>query len=175
VPAFFFDSSGIVKRYVNEIGTLWVSGLVAPTAGNRIYVARITGVEVVSAVTRRQRSGSLTAGEATLVLDQFRHDFTVEYRVMAITPPLITQAMTLAETYALRGYDAVQSSAALVLNIRRLARGLPAVTLVSSDTELNVAAMAEGLAVEDPASHPESARPVDGRLHRRYTLDCKSA
>jgi predicted nucleic acid-binding protein len=154
VPAFFFDSSGIVKRYVNEIGTPWVLSLVAPAAGNRIYVARITGVEVVSAVSRRQRSGSLPASEATIVLTQFRHDFAAEYRVVAITAPLLTLAMILAETHALRGYDAVQLSAALILNSRRLAQGLPALTLVSSDAELNAAATVEGLMVEDPVSHP---------------------
>jgi predicted nucleic acid-binding protein len=154
VPVFFFDSSGIVKRYVTEIGTPWVSSLVAPAGANRIYVARITGVEVVSAVTRRQRSGSLTPSEAALVLDRFRHDFAAEYRVAAITPALLTQAMSLAETHALRGYDAVQLSTALILNLRRLARGLAALTLVSSDAELNAAATVEGLMVEDPASHP---------------------
>jgi uncharacterized protein len=78
VAAFFCDSSGIVKRYVNEIGTPWVLGLVDPMAGNRIYLARITGVEVVSAVTRRQRTGSVTAREAALVLDRFRHDLAAE-------------------------------------------------------------------------------------------------
>ena len=62
--------------------------------------------------------------------------------------------MALAATHALRGYDAVELSAALNLNVRRLTRGLPALTLVSSDAELNTAATAEGLMVEDPASHP---------------------
>jgi predicted nucleic acid-binding protein len=154
VAVFFFDSSGIVKRYVNEIGTPWILSLVAPAAGNRIYVAGITGVEVVSAVTRRQRSGSLTPAEAAIVLHQFRLDYANQYRVVGITPALLSQAMTLAETHALRGYDAVQLSAALILNTRRLARGLPALTLVSSDAELNAAATAEGLMVEDPVSHP---------------------
>jgi hypothetical protein len=32
--------------------------------------------------------------------------------------------------------------------------GLEAVTLVSADRELNTAAVAEGLAVEDPTTHP---------------------
>lgn len=154
MPIFFFDSSGIVKRYVSELGTPWVLSLVAPAAGNRIYVARITGVEVVAAVARRQRSGSLTPGEAAIVLAQFHHDFATEYRVAAITSSLLFQTMTLAETHALRGYDAVQLSAALILNSRRLSRGLPALTLVSSDAELNAAATAEGLMVEDPAAYP---------------------
>lgn len=154
MPAYFFDSSGIVKRYVNEIGTPWVLSLASPGTGNRIHVARITGVEVVAAVTRRQRSGSLTSSEAALVLDQFRHDFAAEYRIVAITPALLTHAMALAETHALRGYDAVQLSAVLTLILRRQARWLPALTFVSSDAELNAAAMGEGLVVEDPASHP---------------------
>jgi predicted nucleic acid-binding protein len=154
VSAFFFDSSGIVKRYVNETGTLWVTSLAAPAAGNRIYLARIAGVEVISAVVRRQRSGSLTSKQLAIVLGQFRHDFAAEYRIVAITPALLDQAMTLAEAHALRGYDAVQVAAALAVNARRLARGLSALTLVSSDTELNAAATAEGLMVVNPTSHP---------------------
>jgi hypothetical protein len=66
VPVFFCDSSAIVKRYVKEIGTPWVLSLVAPAAGNRIYVARITSVEVVSAVTRRQRGGNFTLNHVSL-------------------------------------------------------------------------------------------------------------
>jgi uncharacterized protein len=154
VGTYFFDSSGMVKRYVNEIGTTWVSSLVAPTAGNRIYLARIAGVEIISAVTRRQRSGSLTPGEAALVLGRFRQEFATQYRIVAITSALVDQAMALAETHALRGYDAVQPSAASLLNARRLARGLPALTFVSSDAELNAAAALEGLIVEDPSAHP---------------------
>jgi hypothetical protein len=60
VATYFFDSSAIVKRYINERGTAWVLQLVDPVAGNHIHVARITGVEVVSAIARHGRSGSLT-------------------------------------------------------------------------------------------------------------------
>jgi uncharacterized protein len=105
-------------------------------------------------VTRRQRSGSLTPGEAALVLGRFRQEFATQYRIVAITSALLDQAMALAETHALRGYDAVQLSAASLLNARRLARGLPALTFVSSDAELNAAAALEGLIVEDPSAHP---------------------
>ena len=69
-----------------------------------------------------------------------------------MTPALVTHAMMLAETYALRGYDAVQLAAALAVDIRYRASGL-LLTLVSADAELNVAAATEGLAVEDPNSH----------------------
>jgi predicted nucleic acid-binding protein len=154
VAHLFFDTSAIVKRYVNEAGTPWVLGLVVPSSGNRVYLARITGVEVISAVARRQRGGSLSTAEAALVLGRFRHHFATDYRVVAMTPTVFNQAMVLAETHALRGYDAVQLAAALLLNRRRLGRGLPSVTLLSADGDLNAAAAVEGLAVENPNAHP---------------------
>lgn len=148
----FFDSSAIVKRYVNETGTAWVLNLVDPTTGNHSYVARITGVEVVSAVARQRRDGSLSAADAATVLAQFRHDLTTEYRVVELTPALILTAMALAEMHTLRAYDAVQLAAAVEVNNLCVTLGV-VLTLISGDAALNAAATAEGLAVEDPNLH----------------------
>jgi hypothetical protein len=154
MAVYFFDSSALVKRYVKEVGTVWVTSILDPTAGNAIYIARIAGAEGVSAITRRGRRGNLTASDAASALAQFRHEFANVYRIVEITPALIERAMGLAETHALRGYDAVQLAAALEVNIHCLAMGLPPLTLVSADGTLNAAAIAEGLAVEDPNTHP---------------------
>jgi predicted nucleic acid-binding protein len=62
--------------------------------------------------------------------------------------------MILAQTHGLRGYDAVQLAAALRVNSRRLSRRTSGAILVSADLELLAAATAEGLAVEDPNTHP---------------------
>lgn len=154
MAVYFFDSSGVVKRYVSETGTAWVINLVDPTTDNRIYVSRITGVEVVSAITRQGRSGSFPATDAANAIAQFRADFINEYRIVEISAALINRAMALAETHALRGYDAVQLAAAIEVNVRRLALGLPALTLISADTALNVVAVAEGLPVDNPNAYP---------------------
>jgi hypothetical protein len=53
----------------------------------------------------------------------------------------------------LRGYDAVQWAAAIEANARCTALGTT-LTFVSADVTLNAAALAEGLAVEDPNAHP---------------------
>lgn len=150
---YFFDSSALVKRYVKETGTGWVNAIVAPTMANDLWLARMTGPEVVSAIARRQRGGSIAVADAAIALGDFRHDLANQYLMVEITPALVAHAMTLAETHALRGYDAVQLAAALEVNARYRALGLP-LTLVSADTELNAAATLEGLAVEDPNSHP---------------------
>ena len=54
MASYFFDSSALVKRYVNEAGTDWVTSLIDPATGHEIFLARISGVEVVSAIKRRE-------------------------------------------------------------------------------------------------------------------------
>jgi hypothetical protein len=48
----------------------------------------------------------------------------------------------------------VQLGAALELNAHRSAAGLAALVFLSSDAELNAAAVLEGLSVDNPNSHP---------------------
>jgi uncharacterized protein len=62
VVVYFFDSSAIVKRYLIETGTAWVGSITDLAAGNRVYLARVTLVEVISAITRKAR-GSGTLGD----------------------------------------------------------------------------------------------------------------
>jgi uncharacterized protein len=148
VSVYFFDSSAIVKRYVKETGTEWIIKLTDPAKRNRIYIASITGVEVVSAISRRARNE-----ERLDAIDQFHVDFDSQYRVLEITSDLIFEAMVLAITFALRGYDAVQLAAALAMKSRRYYLSLPALTLVSADDALNAVAISEGLAVDNPNTH----------------------
>ena len=153
MAAYFFDSSAVVKLYVGEVGTAWLKSLTAQHMQHRFSIARITHVEVVSALARRGRAGSLATPALQAALMQFRLDLTQIFFHVEIAQTLIEQAMLLAETYALRGYDAVQLAAALeVYNERRLA-GLPAPTFISADAALNTAAVAEGLSVDNPNVH----------------------
>jgi uncharacterized protein len=154
MAAFFFDTSGIVKRYIVEAGSGWVQNATDPAAGNVIYLARISAVEITSAVIRRQKGGSLSATVAASVLGQFRHDMSVDYRILEITPAVLSSAVLLAESHSLRAYDAVQLATVVELHTQRLVHGLSPVTLVSADQALNTAAAAAGLLVENPNYYP---------------------
>jgi predicted nucleic acid-binding protein len=151
---YFFDSSAVVKRYVDEGGTRWIQNIADPGAGNIVYLAHIAIVEVTSAVARRRRSGTISPTDAASILTQFQLDIAAEYRIIEITPTLLEAATALAETHALRAYDAVQLAAISDLHARRTTAGLPAITFISADQELNAAAKALGLSVDDPNSHP---------------------
>ena len=104
--------------------------------------------------TRQARHGALAPTDAATALAQFRHDFAHQYHTVDITSALIARAMALAETHALRGYDAVQCAAALSIHTHRQTLGMPSLTLVSADVALNTAATAEGLRVDNPNAHP---------------------
>ncbi len=150
---YFVDSSALVKRYISEAGSRWVLGLFAPALDNEIFIAAITGVEIVAALTRTMRSGSISAADATLVCNQFRNDLQTDYQSVEITEAVINSGMILAETRGLRGYDAVQLAAGYAVNALCIANGLPPVIFVSSDNELNLAAASEGLLVENPNNY----------------------
>ena len=116
-------------------------------------MARITLVELVSAISRRKRNGDLTPTAAAAALADVRADFMSEYQVIEITAALVVEAEALAEKHALRGYDAVQLAAALQVNAAYVAAVQPPVALISADLDLNTAGTAEGLSVDDPNTH----------------------
>ena len=151
---YYMDSSCLVKRYVNEIGSGWVLSITDPVAGNEIYTVRITGVEVVSAISRRKRDGTIVSADAAMVIATLKNDLLNEYQIIEVTEQLVNRAMTLAETYSLRGFDAVQLAGACEVQALCIASGVPPLSFLSADGGLNTAAIAEGLSVDDPNAHP---------------------
>lgn len=146
---FFRDTSTVLKRYIQETGTAWVQTLAAPAAGHSLIIVRITLAESVAAITRRERGGTIAPADAATALADFQLDFARQYLIIEVSASLVDQAAVLARKHGLRGYDAVQLAAALEAQAR-----LPSLTLLSADAALNAAARAEGLAVDDPNSHP---------------------
>ena len=154
VAAYFLDSSALVKRYVQEVGTSWVRDITRRETDAYIYVASITAVEVTSAIARRRHGKTLSTARASAILSRFRTHLAGRYNILEITPNLMDDAMTLADTHELRACDAVQLAVALGLRKDWEDAGFGRVVFVSSDQDLNVAAIAEGLGVKDPRLDP---------------------
>jgi hypothetical protein len=154
MPAYYLESSALVKRYSIETGSKFVIGLLRPSAKNRFYSAKITEVEVCAALTRKRKGLKMSAASATKALFRFRRNFAGSFNKPDLTDSIVSEAVRLTELYALRGYDAVQLATALETNRKRLSDGLSALVFVSADAELNNAAQAEGLEVENPNNYP---------------------
>ena len=153
MPACFTDSSTLVKRYVRERGSAWVASLFAPFPHEDIHIVAITSVEIVAALMRRARSGTMTEPDARAACAQFLADMPLDYQVVEVSDTLVAIAIALAQRYKLRGYDSVQLAAATEINRLRLAAGAAPLVFISADTELNAAARSEGLTVDDPNMH----------------------
>jgi uncharacterized protein len=155
VAVYYFDSSALVKRYAAEAGTIWVREIISSSANHVLVVSLIGGAEVVAALAKRQRIGSIDLADAQQAIADFDDHFRGQYNVTPLTRQIVERAMSLAPIRALRGYDAVQLATALTVNQELTAAGIGRITFVSSDIDLNTAAAQEGLTVEDPQAHPD--------------------
>lgn len=150
---YFVDSSALVKRYVEEQGSAWMR-LVAGDANNRLIIARITSVEVLSVLARRQREGNWTAEGLSQVVDTFRYDLDTQYQVAEFDRNTAETAGTLVMRHPLRAYDSIQLASALRLQEALSQTHADDLILLSADERLLEVAHAEGLAVDNPGRHP---------------------
>jgi uncharacterized protein len=92
VAAYFFDSSAIVKRYVQETGTAWVRRLTRRGNPAPIYLAGITAVELTSAVARRRGTGAgrIAPPRVRNILTRFRGHLAGRYSLVVPEFPIIT-------------------------------------------------------------------------------------
>jgi predicted nucleic acid-binding protein len=153
VGAYFLDSSAVAKLYMQEQGSVWVTSLLDPGARNELFVVRITAAEVAAAIFRRVRNAQLGRGAAVNGVAALRRDFSQVYRVIEVQPIVVEAALDIAERHGLRGYDCVQLAGVVLVQRVRARAGMSPLTLVSADDELNAAATAEDIAVEDPNLH----------------------
>jgi hypothetical protein len=72
MPFYQCDSSGLVKRYVDEVGSDWVRAIVDPASTNIVSIADLTRAEVTSAFARRTREGVITLNERDELVQTFR-------------------------------------------------------------------------------------------------------
>ncbi|MBI4673449.1 MAG: type II toxin-antitoxin system VapC family toxin [Chloroflexi bacterium] len=159
MSAYYLDTSALVKRYIQETGTDWVSNLTHPSVGHDLFLGRLAGPELIAAVTRRARGGHLLAEESTRAIANFRADWQGQYNVIEFDETIADLAMTLAAKHGLRGYDSVHIATALRLQEIRESMEESPVIFVSADVEQLDAARKEGLAVENPNDYPETPEP----------------
>jgi predicted nucleic acid-binding protein len=150
VSVYLLDSSALVKRYVTELGSAWIRRITEPSARNHIIVARITWVEMLSALARRQREGTLSSADVSQVIQNLRYDFDVQYQVAEVNRQLVDRAGDLVLRHPLRAYDAVQLAAAVHIHAALTQAGATSPVFVSADDKLVAAAQVEGLAAENP-------------------------
>lgn len=143
-----FDTSALVRRYDrHEPGAQRVRALCGRAAGNTLLIARVTPVEIASALNRKGRERVLDSAGRDRIWRLFQRHRREQYRVVAVTEVVYRTAERLLFAHPLRAYDALQLAAALVA-ADTLGELAPDFRFCTADRAQAAAAAAEGLAVE---------------------------
>lgn len=159
MATYYFDSSAIVKLYITEPGTDWVTSIFRARNPDglrlhRIAFSKIGIVEVSAAIARRNRMKVLSRESQRALFRRFMQDCVNQFRTLNPSNDQIYQAAELVQHYALRGYDAIHLATALTLSREFISIQLPTITFVSADQQLCQSAAEAGLNVENPNDYP---------------------
>lgn len=144
MPAYYVDTSALVKRYHVEPGSQRVDQLFGDPAST-FLTANIALTEVTSALDRKVQEGMLTRDALTTVLAAIARDLLEDFWLIEIERVHILKSQELILRHHLRTLDALHL--AVLLSLKDLAP-----VLVSSDQKLLEAARQERFAVLDPVS-----------------------
>lgn len=152
---YFLDSSAVVKRYVEEVGTRWIEDLCDPSGGSAVVLSQISLVEVAAAFASKYRRGVIDEETYYQLMADFLYDAQREYLLVPLNQAIVEMAIRLARHHQLRAYDAVQLSSALIVNRLLANRELGLVVFVSADEALIEAAQDEKLLIGNPLTASE--------------------
>ena len=154
MSCYFLEATAFAKLFVQEQGTGELIRLMEAVEDNRKLISASTPLEVYAANRRRERSGAISAEDATAALDILRME-AARMVQEPLNPAVLEAARQLLDRTSLRWPDALQLGAALVA--REMFQGTE-IIFVSAAPQLLEAAKAEGFHALDPAK--EATEPV---------------
>lgn len=149
MTTFFFDTSALLKHYIDESGSTRVRALVQTSPGPMV-VSAITRVEMACAFARREREGSLSSARRDKLWQAFRYDTFHRFRFIRVDAATLAAAEQLAFRHSLRAYDAVQLASAQMAARRLKKIGRRGIVFLSADIRLLTFAQLEGFVVLNP-------------------------
>lgn len=159
----YVETSALVKRYVQEVGSDVIDELFEHQLRIGIFTMSILGaLELKSALARLQRGGRITEPEMFRLLAQFRSDRNLFSVVLPVDNSLMDEAGDSLSDHALRTLDAIHFAS--TLRLKTLAGSInEEIVVVTSDRELVSAWDEEGFASINPEDD-EALEYVQGLL-----------
>lgn len=132
----FFDTSSYVKRFVEEVGSKQADDITQKSSA--IGLSIICFPEIISALNRKLRSGSITKETYSDLKNDILKDIE-DIDIINLTPEVLKKTTELLEENVLRSLDALHIGCALEWKAQ---------LFVSSDKKQVAAASKSGLTVE---------------------------
>ena len=134
----YFDTSALVKRFVEEPGSRRVEALIAAQA--QVATSKIAYAELHAALARKLRERKLTLAAYRRISGRFELDWHAYIRV-ELTDALLELTRELVRRHPLRGFDAIHLAAAIRLRDQLN----ETIQFIAADRRLLHAAQREGL------------------------------
>lgn len=99
----FLDSSALFKLYHEEEGSDEMLSLFQENEIEGVFLAEITIIEFISAVSKKTRTEELTLAQAELLISSFEKDLD-KYTFSPQTESIVRSSVTLIKNIAKRGY-----------------------------------------------------------------------
>jgi len=149
---FYFDASGLVKRYTEEVGSDKVDFLFQNVPSNRLMCLAIGAAEVFSICVRKRNDGRITRHhfEQTVgYLDYEVINIESDFETVPAQNVLIWESIGLMDTHSINSVDAILLCSALDI-ATDLRNEDDELVLIASDQRLLRAAQTEGLLCFNP-------------------------
>ncbi|NQV10406.1 MAG: type II toxin-antitoxin system VapC family toxin [Cyanobacteria bacterium] len=129
----FCDTGALIKLLIAEPGSDQMQQ--ACSASEAVAVCRITWVEAMAGMARRQREDPISADDIEQARQRLIQRWDL-FNIVEVNQQLVETAGRFADGFALRGYDSVQLAAAHELHVNTE----QPLTFASYDRRLNQAA-----------------------------------
>ena len=139
----YFDTSALIKKYVNEEGSEEVVALLEKS--NKVIVSPATFIECASVLKRLRAAGAITASQTHNILEEIERD-AAYFDHIPFDSRLENASVRVVLDHNLRTLDAIQLASALL-------RKSEIDRFVSCDKKLLDAAKKEKFRVEDPTDN----------------------
>lgn len=143
----YFDSSALAKGFVNEESSDAVRNFIAaavPARDTYLFTAVITKAEVIAAFAAMRRGRKISQPQLDQAVQQFREQWQY-FSIVEATTPVIDTSGEIGLENKIKGCDAFHVASALIIETD---------LLVSSDNDLNAAALKHGIALWNPMESP---------------------
>ncbi len=109
-PWAYFDTSVLVKRYIQEPGSPRARALLRT---HRFVSSAVAPLEVISALSRRLAAEDITKGDFAAILSRLQSD-RAHWELVEVTPLVLDRAEDLLQETGLRTLDALHVASAFL-------------------------------------------------------------
>ncbi len=117
--AYFYDTSGVIKLYHQEVGTEWVERIFNDS-NNTIIISELSTVEFSSTLAKKVRMQEITTEAKEEALKNFRKDCRERFIISPLDTTTINKAKEIIGRYgekkSIKTLDALQLAACILEN-----------------------------------------------------------